>query len=160
MVFLISLVRDRRSSSPARSPERSATRSGSATRPSRVWNIAKWPVICSCCSLIVGVLYYAAPNVKQPVPLDHARRRAGAARVGSSPRPGSRSTSANFGSYHKTYGTLGGVIVFLVWLWMSNIALLLGAELNAELERGRELEAGLPAEDDLQLPPRTAPSSS
>ena len=64
---------------------------------------------------------------------------------------------ANFASYNKTYGTLGGVIVFLVWLWISNIAVLLGAELNAELERGRELEQGLPAERELQIEPRDAP---
>ena len=64
---------------------------------------------------------------------------------------------ANFGSYNETYGTLGGVIVFLVWLWISNIAVLLGAELNAELERGRELEAGRPAERELQIEPRDEP---
>ena len=59
---------------------------------------------------------------------------------------------ANFGSYDKTYGSLGGVIVFLVWLWLSNLALLFGAEFDAELERSRQLAAGLPAEDSLQLP--------
>jgi membrane protein len=61
---------------------------------------------------------------------------------------------ANFGSYNKTYGALAGVIVFLLWLWLTNIALLFGAELDAELERGRELQAGLPAEKTVQLPPR------
>jgi membrane protein len=61
---------------------------------------------------------------------------------------------ANFGSYNKTYGTLGGVVTFLVWLWISNIAVLLGAEFNAELERGRRLEAGEPAEDDPFVEPR------
>jgi membrane protein len=61
----------------------------------------------------------------------------------------------NFGSYNKTYGTLAGVVVFLLWWWwITNLALLFGAELDAELERGRELQAGLPAERDLQLPPR------
>ena len=65
---------------------------------------------------------------------------------------------SNFGSYDKTYGTLGGVISFLVWLWITNIAVLFGAELNAELERSRELEAGVEgAEEELQLPPRVEP---
>jgi membrane protein len=67
---------------------------------------------------------------------------------------------ANFGSYNKTYGSLAGVIVFLVWLWISNIAVLLGAEFNAELERGRELQMGVPgAEKEIQLEPRTAAKS-
>ena len=61
---------------------------------------------------------------------------------------------ANFGSYNKTYGNLAGAITFLVWLWISNLALLFGAEVNAELERTRELEAGLPAHEEIQLPPR------
>ena len=61
---------------------------------------------------------------------------------------------ANFSSYNKTYGALAGVIVFLLWLWITNLALLFGAELDAELERGRQLQAGLPAERELQLPPR------
>ena len=63
---------------------------------------------------------------------------------------------ANFSSYNKTYGSLGGIIVFLVWLWISNLAVLFGAELNAELERGRQLEAGEPAEDELLVTPRMA----
>ena len=61
---------------------------------------------------------------------------------------------ANFSSYDKTYGSLAGVIAFLLWLWITNLALLFGAELDAELERGRELQAGLPAEELIQLPPR------
>jgi membrane protein len=61
---------------------------------------------------------------------------------------------ARFSSYDATYGSLAGVIVFLLWLWIGNLALLFGAELDAELERGRQLQAGIPAEADLQLPPR------
>ena len=61
---------------------------------------------------------------------------------------------ANFASYNKTYGALGGVIIFLVWLWISNIAVLLGAEFNAELERGRRLEAGQRADDEPYVEPR------
>jgi membrane protein len=61
---------------------------------------------------------------------------------------------ANFGSYNKTYGGLGGVIIFLVWLWISNVAVLLGAEFNAELERGRQIEAGHPSGKEPFLEPR------
>ena len=61
---------------------------------------------------------------------------------------------SNFGSYNKTYGTLGGVISFLVWMWITNIAILLGAEFDAELERERELEAGINAQEEIKLPPR------
>jgi membrane protein len=64
---------------------------------------------------------------------------------------------ANFGSYNKTYGSLGAIIIFLVWLWLSNVAILLGAELNAELERGRQIEAGQPPDREPFLPPRSAP---
>src|SRR5690606_28318841 len=61
---------------------------------------------------------------------------------------------ANFSNYNRTYGSLAGVVVFLLWLWLTNLALLFGAELDAELERTRELQAGLPAEENIQLPPR------
>jgi len=61
---------------------------------------------------------------------------------------------SQFSNYNKTYGSLAGVIIFLLWLWITNLALLFGAELNAEMERGRQLQAGIPAEDEIQLPPR------
>ena len=64
---------------------------------------------------------------------------------------------ASFASYNKTYGALGGVVAFLVWLWLTNVVILLGAELNAELERGRQIEAGHPPEQEPYLPPRDEP---
>jgi membrane protein len=118
------------------------------------WNIAKWPVIGICVVLAVAVLYYATPNVKQPK-FRWISIGAGFAIIAwlvASVLFGLY--VANFGSYNKTYGALAGVIVFLLWLWITNLALLFGAELDAELERGRQLQAGLPAERDIQLPPR------
>jgi membrane protein len=65
---------------------------------------------------------------------------------------------ANFGSYNKTYGSLGAIVIFLVWLWLTNVAILLGAELNAEIARGRQIEAGHPADCEPFLPPRREPN--
>jgi membrane protein len=124
-----------------------------------LFNILKWPVIVLVLLTIIGVLYYVAPNVKQRGFPWITPGGVLAMVMWAAASAGLAFYAAKFGSYQKTYGTLGGVILFLVWLWVSNLALLLGAELNAELERGRELEAGLPAEDELQLPPRAAPSS-
>ena len=114
------------------------------------WDIAKWPVIALVVSLMFSVLYFAAPNVKQP----------GFKWV----TPGGvvalvilLVASALFALYVATSAAttrptapLGGVIAFLVWLWVANIAVLLGAELNAELERGRELESGVDADPDMK----------
>ena len=119
-----------------------------------MWNILRWPVILLFVVLAVAILYYATPNIKQP----KFRWISIGAAVGiltwivASVLFGFY--VANFGSYNKTYGALAGVIVFLLWLWITNLALLFGAELDAELERGRQLQAGLPAERELQLPPR------
>jgi membrane protein len=121
-----------------------------------VFDIVKWPVILLVVSVMFSMLYYVAPNVKQPGFKWFT--------------PGGLLAvviwlvaSAAFALYvkffpnNKTYGSFGGVIVFLTWLWITNIAVLLGQEMNAELERQRELDAGLPAEKELQLPPRVAP---
>ncbi|HEY2880011.1 MAG TPA: YihY/virulence factor BrkB family protein [Nocardioides sp.] len=119
-----------------------------------VWNIAKWPVLLALVVLIVALLYYATPNVKQP----RFRWISVGALVAiltwiiASALFGFY--IANFSSYNKTYGSLAGVVVFLLWLWITNLALLFGAELDAELERGRELQAGLQAEETIQLPAR------
>ncbi|WP_286928937.1 MULTISPECIES: YihY/virulence factor BrkB family protein [Aeromicrobium] len=119
-----------------------------------VWNIAKWPVMLLVVVLIVALLYYVTPNVKQP--------RFRWISVGAVVAIVTWIIAsalfglyvASFSNYDKTYGSLAGVIVFLLWLWITNLALVFGAELDAELERGRELQAGLPAEEEIQLPPR------
>jgi membrane protein len=123
-----------------------------------LWDIAKWPVLILIVSVMFAILYYAAPNVRQPgfrwvspggilaVLLWILASGAFAFYV------------ASFGSYNKTYGSVGAVIIFLVWLWISNIAVLLGAEFNAELERGRQIEGGHPADKEPFLPPRDEPA--
>ncbi|MDZ5663683.1 YihY/virulence factor BrkB family protein [Nocardioides sp. S-58] len=119
-----------------------------------VWNIAKWPVMLLVVVFIVALLYYATPNVKQPKFRWISVGAAVAIVVWILASAAFGFYVANFSSYGKTYGSLAGVIVFLLWLWITNLALLFGAELDAELERGRELQAGLPAEEEIQLPPR------
>ena len=118
------------------------------------WNIVRWPIILLAVVLAVAILYYATPNVKQPK-FRWISIGAGVAIVAWIVASVLFAVYvSNFGSYNKTYGALAGVIVFLLWLWITNLALLFGAELDSELERGRQLQAGLPAERDLQLPPR------
>jgi membrane protein len=123
------------------------------------FNVIKWPVIVLVLLAIISLLYYVAPNVRQPSVQWITPGGVLALLIWAAASAGLALYAAKFGSYQKTYGTLAGLILFLVWLWVSNLALLLGAELNSELERGRELDAGLPAENDIQLPPRAAPSS-
>ncbi|MET4059913.1 membrane protein [Arthrobacter sp. UYP6] len=119
-----------------------------------VWNIAKWPVMLIFAVLLVAILYYATPNVKQPkfrwmsMGAFIALIMLGAATFGFS------FYVSKFGSYNATYGAIGGVIVLLLWLWLANLSLLFGAEFDAEVERGRELQAGIQAEETVQLPPR------
>jgi membrane protein len=119
-----------------------------------VWNIAKWPVILLAVVLVVAILYYATPNVKQPKFRWISVGALLAIVVWILASAAFGFYISTFASYQKTYGALAGVIVFLLWLWITNLALLFGAELDAELERGRELLAGLPAEETIQLPPR------
>jgi membrane protein len=112
-----------------------------------VWDIAKWPVLLVIVSIMFAILYWASPNAKQGFRLIS---------------PGSVLAVvlwliasglfafyvAHFGSYNKVYGSLAAVIIFLVWMWVSNVAVLIGAEFNAELERGRAIAAGLPPEQE------------
>ena len=119
-----------------------------------VWNIAKWPVLLLIVVLIVAILYYATPNVKQPKFKWISVGALVAIIVWIVLSAAFGLYVANFSSYNKTYGALAGVIVFLLWLWITNLALLFGAELDAELERGRQLQAGMKAEETIQLPAR------
>jgi membrane protein len=118
-----------------------------------VWGIAKWPVLLVVVSFLFAVLYWASPNAK------HGFRWVTpggilALLVWLAASAGFALYVANFGSYNKTYGSLAGLIIFLVWLWISNIAILLGAELNAELERGRAIAAGRPQDAEPYVEPR------
>jgi membrane protein len=117
------------------------------------WNIAKWPVLVILVSLMFAILYWASPNAKTGGFRWVSPGGIFAVVVWLVASGAFALYLANFADYNKTYGTLGGVIAFLVWLWISNIAILLGAELDAELERGRAIAAGHPADDEpfLQL---------
>jgi membrane protein len=119
-----------------------------------IWNIAKWPVMLAIVVFVVALLYYATPNIKMPKFRWISIGAIVAIVVWIVASALFGFYVSNFSSYNKTYGALAGVIVFLLWLWITNIALLFGAELDAELERGRELQAGVAAEESVQLPPR------
>ena len=119
-----------------------------------VWDIAKWPVLLLIVSFMFSILYYASPNVKHPKFRFVTPGGLLAVLVWVIASAAFALYVANFGSYNKTYGALAGVIVFLMWLWISNIAILLGAELNAERERGRQIQSGHPADREPFVEPR------
>jgi membrane protein len=119
-----------------------------------VWSIAKWPVLLLIVSFMFALLYWAAPNVKHPKFRWISPGGVLAVIGWVIASLAFAFYVANFGSYNKTYGALAGPIVFLVWLWISNIMVLLGAEFNAELERGRALEAGMPEDREPFVEPR------
>ena len=119
-----------------------------------LWNILKWPILLIVVVFLVAVLYYATPNVQQPKFRWVSVGAGLAIVVWILASLGFGLYAANFGSYNETYGALAGVIILLLWLWLTNLALLLGAEVDAEIERSRQLQAGIEAEEVLQLPPR------
>jgi membrane protein len=123
-----------------------------------VWDIAKWPLLVLIVALMLMILYYSAPNVRQPGFRWVTPGSILAVAVWIVASAAFALYVANFGSYNKTYGSLGAIIIFLVWLWLTNVAVLLGAELNAELERRRQIEKGVPPEREPFLPPRDEPS--
>lgn len=119
-----------------------------------VWNIVKWPILLAVVVLILAILYYAAPNAKQPTFRWISVGAILALVILAIATLGFGLYVVNFSNYDRTYGSLGGVIVFLLWLWIANLAILFGAEFDAEMERGRQLQAGIAAEEKIQLPPR------
>ena len=123
-----------------------------------VWNVAKWPVMAAIFILMVDVLYYTTPNVK----IRGFRWVTPGALVAIVVWAIASALFAfyvsNFGSYDKTYGTLAGLVVLLLWFWITNLAILFGHQMNAERERSAEIEEGLPrAEKEIQLEPRDEP---
>src|SRR3954447_15458816 len=122
-----------------------------------VWSIAKWPVLALIVSFMIAVLYYTSPNAKLPKFQWISAGAIVALVVWVAASLGFFFYVKNFGSYNKTYGTLSGAISLLVWMWLSNLAILFGQELNAEVERGREIAAGKDAIEDIQLPLRDEP---
>jgi membrane protein len=123
-----------------------------------IWNYAKWPVLAAVFVLMIDLLYYTSPNARVR---GFAWATPGAVLalvVWAVASAGFALFVANFGSYDKTYGTIGGVVVLLIWMWITNLAILLGHELNAERERRHELAEGVHAELELQLEPREEPT--
>jgi membrane protein len=123
------------------------------------WDIAKWPVMALLLVLLIAMIYYLLPNVRQPRFRWISPGAALALVAWLVASAGFAVYVAEFGSYNATYGSLAGAILLLVWLWIANLALLLGAAFDAELERERELMAGRPAHEELQLPPKEPATS-
>lgn len=123
----------------------------------RVWDIVKWPIVLGVVALIFALLYWASPNARQGGWRWITPGSLLAVLLWLIASAGFALYAANFGSYNKIYGSLAGIIVFLIWLWIGNIALLLGAELDAELHRERALAAGHPEEKEPYVELRDQP---
>jgi membrane protein len=123
-----------------------------------VWNVVKWPVILVILALMIAVLYYSTPNVKLRG-FKWVSPGAGVAiLVAIVASAAFAFYVGNFGSYNKTYGALAGVVVFLIWFWLINLALLFGIEFDSEMERTKEMKEGVPAaEKEIQLDARAEP---
>ena len=125
-----------------------------------VWSWAKWPILVLVVVCNVALLYYATPNVRQPRFRVVSVGAFVAIAIVAVASAGFGFYVANFSSYNKTYGAVAGAVVLLLWLWLTNLALLFGGELDAELERDHQLHAGLAAEERLLLPLRDDSASS
>ncbi|MEU8080413.1 YihY/virulence factor BrkB family protein [Catellatospora citrea] len=123
----------------------------------RIWDIAKWPLVIIVIALIFALLYWASPNARQGGWRWITPGSLLAVLIWLIASAGFALYAANFGSYNKIYGSLAGIIVFLIWLWISNIALLLGAEFDAELHRERAMSEGHPADQEPYVELRDEP---
>jgi membrane protein len=133
---------------------------GISSTATTIWGIAKWPVLAGIFVLTIDILYYASPNVKLRGFRWVTPGAIVALVVWVVASAAFALYVANFGSYDKTYGTLAGVVVLLVWLWITNVAILLGHQLNSERERSLEIREGRPrAEREIQLEPRSEPKA-
>jgi membrane protein len=133
---------------------------GISSTATTIWDIAKWPVMLAIVITIIAVLYYSTPNVKLRGFKWVTPGSIVAVVIWLIASAAFAFYVANFGSYDKTYGTLGGVVVMLMWLWITNLALLFGHELNAERERSIEISEGqMRAEREIQLEPRSEPKA-
>ncbi|WSK25700.1 YihY/virulence factor BrkB family protein [Streptomyces sp. NBC_01298] len=119
-----------------------------------VWSIAKWPVLVLLVTIMIAILYWAAPNAKGRGFTWVTPGSFLALVIWMAASAGFALYVANFGSYNKTYGTLAGVIIFLVWLWITNVASLLGLEFDAEMSRQRAIAGGLPEDEEPYVEPR------
>ncbi|MFF9453247.1 YihY/virulence factor BrkB family protein [Streptomyces flaveolus] len=119
-----------------------------------LWSIAKWPVLVVLVILMIAILFWAAPNVKGRGFRWVSPGSVVALLIWMLASAAFAFYVANFSSYNKTYGTLAGVIVFLVWLWVSNIAILLGLEFDAEMARQRAIAGGMDPQEEPYVPPR------
>ncbi|MFB7908309.1 YihY/virulence factor BrkB family protein [Kitasatospora sp. NPDC056076] len=119
-----------------------------------VWAVAKWPVLVALVVIMTTVLYAAAPNVRGRGYRWISPGSLLAVALWMALSGGFAAYVATFGSYNRTYGALAGVIIFLIWLWLTNLAVLLGLELDAELMRERAVQTGLPADTEPYVRPR------
>ena len=124
-----------------------------------VWSIARWPLMLAVMAILVALVYYATPNVQQPKFRWLSVGAGLAMLLWVVLSVGFAIYVSQFGNYDKTYGSLAGLFIVLLWMNLTNQALLFGAEFDSELERARELEAGMVAEEELQLPPRDTKGS-
>lgn len=127
---------------------------GAGAMAKLIWSILKWPILAIAVIVAIAVLYYATPNAQQPRFRWISVGAVVALIVLLVASVGFGFYVTNFSNYDRTYGTFAGIVIFLLWLWIGNLALLFGAELDAELERARQLQAGIVAEETIQLPPR------